>query len=211
MRTPLARRAAWLLPATAALLLLLDSPARAAGRETERLERIGSHAVCAEAPGLAGWLVRTGELWSLERVLAGRAEGSAPRAVVISFFGTWCEPCLAGLDVLQSQASRLGEKGVRVILVAVPPFEEDKPLPDFLRSRKLTLPTIQDKFGGIWERWGGAKPGGAAPMTVTLPRTAVVRADGRLVAVFGQEGDDFASVLMDTADRLPTLCDRPGR
>lgn len=178
-----------------------------AERTTQVLSQVGKHKVCDSAPGLAGWLLRDRTVWSLSKVLDGERGKPGARGIVVSFFATWCKPCKKGLPILQALAPELKEAGVPVVLVAVPPFAGQSVL-GFLDGIEVRLPTIKDKFGGILKQWLLGRD--EASDALKLPRTVVLNDTQQVVAVFGEEGPDFAERLRDKVKTVGKAC-RPVR
>jgi thiol-disulfide isomerase/thioredoxin len=169
---------------------------------TEVLEHIGRHKRCDAAPGLAGWLVRNRTVWSLGNVLDGK-KASPAKGVLISFFGTWCEPCKKGLPMLQAARAQAEAAGVPMVLVAVPPFDGKEIVP-FLDELGVTIPTVKDKFGGILKQWLLGKKAGKGKLV--LPRTVLINDLQQIVQIYGTEGEDFTRRLVEDAKSVSKLC-----
>jgi len=186
------------------ILLIAIEPASvfAKNRKTEMLTRMGETKICQRTPGLAGWLLGGKQIWSLERVLSNKTDSRAVQAIVVGFFGTWCEPCRKGLKLLQKEAERTERQKVVFILVAIPPF--DKPVGKYLKSINVTLPTIKDKFGAIWERW--TKRRTDKMYSENLPRTAIINSEQMLIGAFGTEGRDYETVIRSALKNLSSQC-----
>ena len=174
----------------AAVLLLLAAagcaPALAtpAGGRTRRLAECGPVRVGGAAPVLSGWTLDNAVV-TLDRLL--RPSGKpVRRGLVVSFFATWCVPCRPGLQELARVAPALGAQGVHTLLVAVPPEVDGAAA--LLARLGVRLPTLVDPYGKNAERYGIA--GGA------IPRTFVLDSRGQMVAIFGEEGCDFAELLL---------------
>ena len=187
------------------LLVLLGSgppPAEASDRKTEVLAKTGDTVICERAPGLAGWLLGGTEVWSLKRILEAQPSSRKTQAVVIGFFATWCEPCKDGLIQLQREAKNADRSDVVFVLVAIPPFEAS--VEDYLNALGVTLPTVKDKYGAIWERW--TRPDSETDSSVNLPRTVIVDDAQSLVAVFGAEGSDYGALVARALDDPSRRC-----
>jgi thiol-disulfide isomerase/thioredoxin len=111
------------------------------------------------APGLDGREVRV-------------APPGGPRATVVDFWATWCEPCREQLPFLDRLQDAYRDRGVRVVAVA---FDEDRDaLEEFLARTPVRFPVLWDKGGATL----------ADRLAVTrLPTTLVLDADGVVRAV----------------------------
>ena len=183
------------------LVVCLGATAHAGDGKTKSLKTVGKYKLCDAGPGLAGWLEGGREIWSLARAIDRHKKSG----VLISFYATWCVPCRQGLPMLQALAPQLKKRNVDLILVAVPPFDGD--VTEFLSGIGVTLPTIRDKFGSILQQWLH-KTRGAGAKTL-LPRTVLVNDLQQIVAIFGEEGPDFAEVVLQNVDTMPLMC-KPG-
>jgi len=136
-----------------------------------------------KAPTFAGWTTE-GQMLGLRSLLepaGGKATGEQKGPLIVSFFATWCEPCKEGLPVI-AEVER--ETGARVVLVAF--GERSEVVQPWLAQQGLQLTTIVDPYRKISERWGVDK---------ALPRTFVLRADGKVRTIFTVEGADFRDAL----------------
>ena len=170
------------IAAAGVLITLLGVPSTAlgAGPTTEVLQELGPVKVGEVVPSWAGHtskgqMVRGPDLIKPKR-------GEAPKAVVISFFGTWCQPCRTGLRVIQGVMDE--NPGYKAILIAKPP--QLNKVPSFLKGLGVSQLVVNDTHEKIAGRLGV----GAA-----VPRTIVVGPDGIVHGIFGEEGGDFKEVL----------------
>jgi len=156
------------------------STADAAGKATKSIEQLGPVKVGEKLPTWAGHSP-TGEMVRFSEILKPR-RGEPPKAMVISFFGTWCQPCRIGLRTIQKVMNET--QGYKTVLIAKPPkLNTVKP---FLRSLGVNQLVINDTHEKISVRLG---------VTAEIPRTIVIGADGVVRAIFSEEGGDFEMVL----------------
>ena len=90
------------------------------------------------------------------------------RVVVVNFWATWCEPCIAEMPSLERLRERL--KGSAVEIITVNFGESSEKASAFVAKQQLTLPVLLDpdkKAAGDW------KVGG-------LPMTFLVDARGKV-------------------------------
>jgi len=172
----------------AALLAIPASAGPPAVERTEVLQEHGPVRIGAASPTFAGWDL-SGGLVSLEHLLPPRAEGT--RALVITFFATWCAPCREGLPAFAELDRALADRGVEVLLVAAGE-DADKAVP-FLDALGISLPTVTDPFLKISEKFG------LGTGDTSLPRTFVLDRDGIVRGILGAEGADFPDVLRQQA------------
>ena len=102
-----------------------------------------------------------GRSWDLERLHG--------RAVLLNFWATWCEPCLAEMPSLQDVASIYGEQKLQVL--AINYKESAAKALQFARTSGLTLPILRDHDGAIARAWG----------VRVFPSTVLIDAAGRPV------------------------------
>jgi thiol-disulfide isomerase/thioredoxin len=168
--------------AVAIALVALTATARADEAGPSRLvEKLGAAELGRLLPSFAGWTPE-GEVVTLARALRPRARPPV-RALVVSFFATWCEPCRDRLPAVATTVA--GRKDADVLLVHVGEPGED--VRGWLRPLGLRDATvILDPYQKIAGRLG---------IGTTLPRTLVLDGGGLVVGVFEHEGGDFADAL----------------
>ena len=145
-----------------------------------------------EAPAFNGPLynpeaagVRNFDLASL---VGDSAEDEGAKAVLVSFFATWCGPCKKELPVLQALSKEFAARGLRVVSVAIDrdpaAMAEAKAL---LEKNGVTYPVVKDRFNLIARRWLGQK--------TTLPSLFIVGRDGTIRLVQQGYEKDAAAFL----------------
>lgn len=92
---------------------------------------------------------------------------------VISFFATWCKPCLKEIPILQSLKDK---KGLNVTLVSIDSITKEA-LKGYLNKNKISLPVLMDPDAAITGNNYGYYSGGRAsiPMLVLLSGTGEVK------------------------------------
>ncbi len=170
-----------------------DEGVRKGGGKTVRLENLGLVTPGSEAPWLAGWKA-DGNPTNIARQVDGR------KALALVFFATWCKPCRKGLELLAVNRARLEGAGVGILLVDL---MEDK---DVVAAYMTTMniahwPVIIDSRGQVCKDYGivaatGAQDGSAS---ASLPRTVVVDSGRKVLALFGEEGDDYVDAIIAAA------------
>ncbi len=165
------------------LLAAQSNPAYAAGgkvKTTQSYQEMGPVKVGEKMPSWAGFtdknvMVRSNDLLHPRR-------SPAPKALVISFFGTYCIPCRVGLPIIQKVMDE--NPSYKTILIAKPPFKQSVSV--WLRGIRVNQQWLPDPHEKIAGRLGVKK---------AIPRTIVVGPDGVVRAIFGIEGPDFKQLL----------------
>ncbi|MES9828105.1 MAG: TlpA disulfide reductase family protein [Candidatus Thiodiazotropha sp.] len=106
------------------------------------------------------------------------------RAYIISFWATWCVPCIKELPDLQRAAEILDEENITVLTVNS--GETREVIDQFLVQRSVTLPVLLDQDSSMLRQW----------RVLALPTSYIVNAKGLIVArVVGGIDWDELSIL----------------
>jgi peroxiredoxin len=128
----------------------------------------GQTQVGQKAPGfmtttLEGKRVSLKEYW----------EQKKHKAIVLSFFATWCHPCKEDLKYLQGLQEQLGSRGFLALAVHTQdPSAKAEAVKNFLDSLKVSLPVLLDEYGIIGKRYGVI----ALPCNVLIDQGGILRA-----------------------------------
>ena len=141
--------------------------------------------------------------WTVERGAKLRKFKSQPNrhVVVVSFFATWCKPCMKELPLLQNLYKKYDGQRVKWFLVDIteatrtsPGFEDSPVAGPFLAKKGITMPILNDNRGVAKERYGAK----------TLPRLFVIDKFQtiRLTKKGFHEGEDFEGEISGVVDEL---------
>ena len=141
--------------------------------------------------------------WTVERSARLRKFKSQPNrhVVVVSFFATWCKPCMKELPLLQNLYQKYDGQRVKWFLVDIteatrtsPGFEDSPVAGPFLAKKGITMPILNDNRGVAKERYGAK----------TLPRLFVIDKFQmiRLTKRGFHEGEDFEGEIATIVDEL---------
>lgn len=99
-----------------------------------------------------------------------RVEQFKGKVLVVSFWASWCGPCLKELPILDNVARKLGDR-VSVVSINI----EDRDTYRAIRRRlgdKLALTLSHDRNGGVFPIWGK----GGIPYLLIINQQGVVHA-----------------------------------
>lgn len=86
--------------------------------------------------------------------------------VLISFFATWCKPCMEELPHLEQVAEKYKDQQVKIFLIDV--GEDLQKVSDFVSRKKISLPVLIDRYQTVAEKYDA----------LTLPRLFVIDSVG---------------------------------
>jgi len=110
------------------------------------------------------------------------------KAVLISFFATWCKPCKKEMPFLQQLSTEYKEKGLRVLSVAIDKDEATWPqIAELVKQNKVTYPIVKDRYNLIARQYLGDK--------TALPSVFIVNKDGKVAMVKQGYPNDAAEFL----------------
>ncbi len=143
--------------------------------------------------------------WSVEKDKRLRLFSSQPdrHAVLLSFFATWCMPCMKELPILEEVFQQYKDKRIKFFLIDITEATRSNPIYEnvpkagpFLKKKGVTMRILYDNRGTVKERYNAQ----------TLPRLFIL--DGnqiiRMVRRGFHEGDEeiFKKELSDMIDML---------
>ena len=139
--------------------------------------------------------------WTGEK-LSRPASQPIRHVVLVSFFATWCQPCMKELPHLENLWQKYQENDVRIFLVDITdatrsvPKYADAPQPEpFLEERGLTMPLLLDTYGMAMEKY---VPDKMLPRLFVLDKYRTIR----LIKRGFHEGEDFEGELSTLIDEL---------
>jgi thiol-disulfide isomerase/thioredoxin len=152
-----------------------------------------------EAPRFSGALYNAkaagARSFDLAALVGDDAEAPGAKAVLVSFFASWCAPCRKELPLLQTLSKTYAARGLRVVSVAIDRDAEGmKQAEALVEENGVTYPVVKDRFNLIARRWLGAN--------TMLPSLFIVGRDGLIKLVKQGYESDAAVFLRAEVERL---------
>ncbi len=141
--------------------------------------------------------------WTIEKGERLRKSTTQPdrHVVVLSFFATWCKPCMKELPHLQKLYEKYSDEKVKFFLVDIteatrknPGYEHSPKAGGFLEEKGITIPVLFDTRGVAMERYHAS----------TLPRLFIIDKFQtiQLTQKGFHENEDFEGKLSKVIDEL---------
>ena len=120
--------------------------------------------------------------WSVEEGKKLRRFVSQPyrHVVVMSFFATWCAPCMKELPILEKVYNKYKNERVKFFLIDIteatrnmPGFENSPKAGPFLKKKGVTMPILYDTRGVAMERYNA----------ITLPRLYIIDGNRKITQI----------------------------
>lgn len=92
--------------------------------------------------------------------------------VLISFWGTFCEPCKVEMPFLQEFHDRHAAQGLTIVSVALDGPDTSSEVAPYVRKQGYTYPIVIDQDGAIAQ---SLNPTGSAPYAIIVGRDGKVR------------------------------------
>ena len=153
-----------------------------------------------DAPMFSGVLHNPAEA-GMQRVDLSSYVGSeaeadqAAKAVLVTFFATWCKPCKKEMPFLQQLSTEYKDKGLRVVSVAIDKDEAQWPvIAELVKANKVTYPIVKDRYNLIARQYLGDK--------TALPSVFIVARDGKVAMVkqgYEKDAADFLRAEVEKA------------
>ena len=125
-----------------------------------------------------------GRLFFLSKLVGERTlKNKRKKAIVLSFFATWCQPCKEKIPILQSLEKKWKPLGIEILMVGFK--EAQPPLEKFAKQFGLKLTLLVDKYGITAKRYG----------VKALPILFVVDGNGIIQKVIKGTHPNFKDIL----------------
>lgn len=119
-----------------------------------------------------------------------RDDATRPKAYLLTFFASWCEPCKKELPQLQALYLKNAARGLMIIDVSIDTDERSyTALAELLEANAVTFPVVWDKYAVMGKRYKVSR----------LPYVILLDGDGRVVkSMVGYDEGAFGRLIADT-------------
>ena len=187
MKTP-----AWMLWCGVALAVSRPGVARAEGSGDEI--KVGDPAPLFTLP-LYNAEAQKRAMFSLDAMVGADADEPGVKAVLLSFFATFCAPCKREMPYLEKLQEEFHDQGLRVVMISIDRDEAAAAKIDALaKLNKVSFPILKDRFNFLARRYLGE--------TAPLPSVFIVSRDGvvrELSRGYGKDASTFLRASVQTA------------
>jgi peroxiredoxin len=188
------------------LLLAVDAAAEDCV-QSKTAQELGPVRVGEKVPSFAGYTLAGPQL-TRDDLLDPPGDKTPPDAIVVSFFTTYCKPCIEGLPILERVVvSHDSKAGVTVTGLLVAVGERGGKVRAFIKKHGLKLPVLEDSFQMVSQRLGVAKKAaaGSEPRPPKVPRTLVLDGKGIVRGIFLEEcpadfGEKLGALIQQSVD-----------
>lgn len=134
------------------------------GQDTNKTLQIGQKAPAFALPNLQNEYIALRDFCGEK--LRNPWKNKTKHVVVLSFFATWCKPCIAEIPHLQNLKEKYSEKPVKFYLINV--GESKDKISSFLNRKNILIPILLDRYKKIAEKYDALK----------LPRLFIIDQNG---------------------------------
>lgn len=110
--------------------------------------------------------------------------------IILSFFATWCIPCLKEIPHLEHIANKYKNERVRIFLIDVK--EDKETVKKFLIKNKIHLPVLLDRYGMVSKKYGVS----------SLPRLIIIDKSGKIALVKHGYSENVKEIISKKLDSL---------
>jgi peroxiredoxin len=173
------------------ILLALGAPAAVMAEEAAPAAEEGQIKEGMPAPMFRGKVLNA-ELAGERALALENVVGNGRKAVILSFFATYCEPCKKELPYLQALYTKYKDQGLGVMVVSIDKSPEDvEKATEIARTNNLTYPVVSDRFNIVAKRYGVKR----------LPCLYILDGDGKVSMVNTGYSEEFGGTLLSTVQQ----------
>ncbi len=136
---------------------------------------------------------------SLDAYVGADADDKGTKAVVLSFFATFCAPCKREMPYLEQLQETYRDAGLRVLMVSIDRDEAAAAkIADLVKQNHVTFPILKDRFNFLARRYLGEQA--PLPSLFIVDRAGTIRLMNR---GYGKDASSFLLAGVQDALGLP--------
>lgn len=152
-----------------------------------------------KAPRFGPMKLHNAELAEMETFTLAHYVGDSAKtpakAVLVSFFATWCEPCKKEMPFLAELDRTFREKGLQVVVISIDKEEEAfEQVRALTKEHDVRFPVLMDRFNLLARRYLGEK--------TAMPSLFLLSADGSIATVKQGYDEDASAFLTAEVKKL---------
>lgn len=120
-----------------------------------------------------------------------KKDASMPRAIVITFFASWCKPCKKELPHLQELYHTYLDSGLQVLAVFSEP-DSVSWAKEWWAEQHIIFPLLNDEYGIVKKRYG----------ITEYPTSFLIDKQGKIIKRFCGYSDDIKTAMDDAIAAL---------
>jgi thiol-disulfide isomerase/thioredoxin len=166
-------------------LILMLNPGKIFCSEKSSSRLVNEYGPCKVGEMVPSFAIPHNELG----VISARTLKQIGQPVLISFWASWCNPCIKSMDKVAAWKKKLESNGKAPPTMLFIGLVDDQELAlQTIEKHSWSFLFANDRFGAVGKRFGlGQK--------ASLPFSVLINPNGTIRAIFEREGDDFVSIL----------------
>src|SRR3984957_19236184 len=134
-------------------------------------------------------------MFSLDAAVGPEAEDPSVKAVLLSFFATFCGPCKREMPYLEKLQEEFRDQGLRVVMISIDRDDEAAAkIAALAKQNKISFPILKDRFNFLARRYLGE--------TAPLPSVFIVGRDGIVKELNRGYGNDASTLLLTSIQKV---------
>lgn len=143
-------------------------------------------------------------MFSLDSFVGPDADEPGVKAVLISFFATFCAPCKREMPYLEQLQEMYRDQGLRVVMVSIDRDDEaGAKIEALAKLNHVSFPILKDRFNFLARRYLGE--------TAPLPSVFLLSRDGAVRELNRGYGKDASTFLLSSVQKVLGVAGGGGR
>lgn len=119
--------------------------------------------------------------------------------IVVSFWATWCQPCLRELPHMNEYYEEYGDQGLTVLAVSTDGPESLSQVRNIVRRNRWSMPILLDQEGAVTQL---LNPRGTNPFTVVIDRDGNIAMSHEGYSAGDEE--EYLELILELLEETPS-------